>query len=89
MWYKSIVLGKIYLTTIFNHNGGEVVNLLASTAIGHGFELGRVLAKDYTIGIGCFPIKDAALMSRNKFWFARNQDNVSEWSDMLTSALLI
>jgi hypothetical protein len=39
--------------------------------------------KDYTIGICCFFAKCAALRSKNKNWLAWNQDNVSEWSDML------
>jgi hypothetical protein len=38
--------------------------------------------KDYKIGIRCFSAKHAALRRKNKDWLARNQDNVSEWSDM-------
>jgi len=30
----------------------------------------------------CFSAKHAALRSKSKDWLARNQDNVSEWSDM-------
>jgi len=30
----------------------------------------------------------AALRSKRKYWLARSQDNVSEWSDMSTYVLL-
>jgi hypothetical protein len=35
--------------------------------------------KDYNIGICCFSAKNAALRRKSKDWFARNQDNVSDW----------
>jgi hypothetical protein len=41
--------------------------------------------KDYKIGICCFSTKHAALRSKSKDWLARNQNNVSEWSDMSTA----
>jgi len=44
--------------------------------------------KDYTIGICCFTAKYAALMRKNKDCLTRNQNNVSEWSDMSTLGLL-
>jgi hypothetical protein len=34
--------------------------------------------KDYAIGICCFSDEHVVLRSKNKDWFARNQDNVSE-----------
>ena len=37
---------------------------------------------DYKIGICCFSAKHAALRRKSKDWLARNQNNVSEWSDM-------
>jgi hypothetical protein len=39
-------------------------------------------SKDYKIGICCFSAKHAASRRKNKDWLARNQDNVSEWSDI-------
>ena len=39
--------------------------------------------KDYKIGICCFSANHAALRRKSKDWLARNQDNVSEWGDML------
>jgi hypothetical protein len=43
---------------------------------------------DYKIGMGCFSAKHAALRRESKYWLARNQNNVSEWSDMSNSELL-
>jgi hypothetical protein len=38
--------------------------------------------EDYKIGICCFSARYAALRRKSKDWLARNQNNVSEWSDM-------
>jgi len=45
-------------------------------------------AKDYKIGMCCFSVKHTELRSKSKDWLARNQDNVSEWSDMSTHGRL-
>ena len=45
--------------------------------------LGRV-KPDYEIGISA---KHPALRRKRKDWLARNQNNVSEWSDMSTRGL--
>jgi hypothetical protein len=45
------------------------------------------VSKDYNIGIGCFSAKHTALRRKSKDWLARNQNNVSEWSDMSTRGL--
>jgi hypothetical protein len=53
------------------HNiGGVMVSMLASGQ-----------TKDYKIGICRFSTNHAALRSKSKYWLARNQNNVSEWSD--------
>ena len=44
--------------------------------------------KDCNIGICSFSAEYAALRSKNKYWLSRNQNNVSEWSDMSTHGLL-
>jgi hypothetical protein len=44
--------------------------------------------RDYKISICCFSAKNAALRSKNKMWLARNQNNVSERSDMSLCGLL-
>jgi hypothetical protein len=54
----------------------------------NGFEPRSGHTKDYKIGICCFFAKHAALMWKSKDWLARNQNNVSEWSDMSTRRLL-
>jgi hypothetical protein len=42
--------------------------------------------KDYKIGICCLSAKHIVLR-KNKEWLALNQDNVSEWSDLLPHRL--
>ena len=71
-----------------NRIGGVMVSVLALSAVDHGFKpwLGQI--KDYKIGIRCFSAKHAALRRKSKDWLARNQNNVSEWSDMSTRGLL-
>jgi hypothetical protein len=52
--------------------------LLASSAVGRGFEPRLGPTKDYRIGICFFSAKHAALRRKIKNWLARNQNNVSE-----------
>ena len=66
---------------------GVMVSVLASNAVDHGFEARSGQTKDYNIGICCFSAKHAALRRENKDWLARNQNNVSEWSDISTRGL--
>jgi hypothetical protein len=56
-----------------------MVSVFASSAVDRGFVSRSGKTKDYVIGICCFSVKNAALRRKNKDWFARNQDNVSEW----------
>ena len=70
------------------NRGGEMSSVLASSAVDRGFEPRSAQTKDYTIGICCISAKHAALKSINKDWFARNQDNLSEWCDMSIRWLL-
>ena len=44
--------------------------------------------KDYKMCICCFSAKHAAVRRKSKDWLTRNQNNVSEWSDMSTCGLL-
>ena len=62
--------------------GDIMVIVFASSAVGRGFEPQSGQTKDYKIGICCFSAKNAALRSKSKDWLARNQNNVSYWSDM-------
>jgi len=65
---------------------GVIVNMLASSAVDHGFETRLGQTKDCKIGICCFSAKHAALRSKSKDWSTRN--NVSEWSNMSIRGLL-
>ena len=65
-----------------NNIGGVMVSVLASSAVDRGFEPRSDQTKDYKIGMCCFSAKHGALRIKSKDWLARNQDNVSEWSDM-------
>jgi hypothetical protein len=65
-----------------------MVSMLTSSAVDRGFEPWSGQTEDWKIGMCCFSAKQAALSSKSKDWLARNQDNVSEWSDMSTCDLL-
>ena len=70
------------------HICGVMVSVLASTVIDRWFERRSGKTKDFKVGICCFSAKHAALRRQSKDWLARNQANVSEWSDMSTRGLL-
>ena len=59
-----------------------MVSMLTLNMVDHKFEHRSGQTKDYKIGICCLSTKHAALTSKSKDWLARNQNNVSEWSDM-------
>jgi hypothetical protein len=59
-------------------------SVLTLSALGRGFEPRLGQTKDYEIGICCFSAKHTALRRKSKDWLARNQNNVSKWSDMST-----
>ena len=65
-----------------------MVSMLASNAVDRGFEPRSGQTKDYKISICCFSAKHAALRRKSKDWLARNQNNVSGWSNMSTRGLL-
>ena len=65
-----------------------MVSVLASIAVDRGFDPQSNQTKDFKIGICCLSAKHAALSRKSKDWLARNQNNVSEWSDMFTRGLL-
>ena len=65
-----------------------MVSVLASSAVDRGFEHRSGYTKYYKIGICCFSAKHVALRGQRKDWLARNQNNVSEWSDMSTRGML-
>jgi hypothetical protein len=65
-----------------------MVSVLVSSAVDRGFEPRSGQSKDYKIDICCFSAKNGALGSKSKDGFARNQNNVSEQSDISTCGLL-
>ena len=65
-----------------------MVGILESSAVDCGFEPQSGQVKGYKIGICCFSANHAALWSKSNDWLARNQHNLSEWSDMSTRGLL-
>ena len=65
-----------------------MVSVIVSSAVDRGFEPRSGHTKDYKIGICCFCAKHVALRRKSKDWLTRNQNNVSEWSDMFTRGLL-
>ena len=66
-----------------------MVSMLASSAIYCGYEPQSCQTKENKIGICCFSAKNAALRRKSKDCLARNQNNVSEWSDISTQWLLL
>ena len=70
------------LSSNYTDNGTAciMVSVLTSSTLDCGFET--------NIGICGFSAKHAALRRKSKDWLARNQNNVSEWSDMSTRGLL-
>ena len=65
-----------------------MVTVLASSAVDRGFEPRWGKTKVYKIGICCFFAKHAVLRRKSKDRLARNQNNVSDWSDMSIRGLL-
>ena len=70
----------MFILSRTNCISGVMVSVLTSSGVDREF--------DYEIGICFFSAKHAALRRKSKDWLARNQDNVSEWSDMSTHVLL-
>ena len=83
------MIRRVLLLINVNRISGVIVNVLASSAVGHGFEPRSGQTKDYEIGVCCFSAKQAALRSKSKDRLALNQNNVSKRSDMSTSELLL
>ena len=71
-----------------NRMGGVMVSVVVSCAVDRVFEPRSCQTKDYKISIICFSAKHATLRIKSKDWLARNQNNVSKWSDMSSRRLL-
>ena len=66
-----------------------MLNTIKQTNGLNRISLGLSQSKDYKIGIHCFSAEHTTLRSKSKDWFAQNQDNMSEWSDIYTCRLLL
>ena len=75
-------------TDILNYIGDVIVSVFASSAVDRGFESRSGQTKDYKIGICCFSAINPALSTKSKDWLARNQDSVSDWSEISIRGLL-
>ena len=89
-WWKTkyVIIPFLLLLGQANHTGGIMVSVLASSVVDRGFQPRTGQTKDYKIGICCFSAKHAALRRKSKDWLVRNQNNVTEWSDMSIRRLL-
>ena len=79
---------RALLSSSMNRTGGVLVSTFTSITVNCGFRLRTGQNQRLLNAICCFSAKHAALKSKSKDWLARNQDNVSKWSDMSTSGLL-
>ena len=82
------IINFMVSSTGMNRICGVMVSALASSVIDRGFEPRSGQTKDYKVVICSFSAKHAALRRKSKDWLARNQNNVSQWSDMSTRGLL-
>jgi hypothetical protein len=85
---KYIVRTELHTHVYYNHIGGVMISVLASSAVDRGLVPRSGQTKDYEIGICCFSAKHVAFRRKSKYRLAQNQDNVSEWSDMSICGLL-
>jgi hypothetical protein len=83
-----LTFNDILLLCTLNCIDGIMVSVLAYSAADRGLEPRSGEIKDNKIVMCCFSAKNAALRRKSKDGLARNQDNVSEWSDMSTRGLL-
>jgi hypothetical protein len=68
--------------------GSVIVSVLALSAVDRGFEYRSDQTKNYQLVCVAYNAKHAELRRKSKDCLARNQDNVSEWSDMYIRGLL-
>ena len=63
---------------VWNHIGGVMVSMLASSAVYRGFEPRSVQTRDYKIGMCYLSPMHAALMRKSKDGLARNRELVGQ-----------
>ena len=79
----------LYIPNAINidHIGGVMASVLALSAVDRGLKPRLGQTKDYKISISFFSAKHAALRSKSKDCLTKNQDKVSNWSDMPSCGL--
>ena len=71
-----------------NRIGDAMIRVLSTSAVDRGFKTRSGQTKDFKLDICCFSANQAALRCKSNDKLARNQDNVSERSDMSFRGLL-
>jgi hypothetical protein len=79
----------MYIKTSSNRTGSVIISVLSTSGVDRRFKQGASQANDAKFVIYCFFANHAAIGSKIKDWFTRNQDNVSMWSYISTRGLLL
>jgi hypothetical protein len=58
------------------------------TPVDRRFHLRSVQSNNNNTGVFCFSPNHAAIMNKSKNWLDQNQDNASDWSDIVIPGLL-
>ena len=77
----SCELTCVYMYVLKNRIGGVMVGMFTSSVVDREFESRSGKTKHYEITICCFSAEHATLRSKNQDWLARDQNNVSTWSE--------
>ena len=83
-WLKTNFLSCNYKYRI----GSVMVSMLGLSAVDREFEPLSGHTKDFKIDMCSFSAKHTQLRRKSTDWLARNQNNVSEWSDMSICGML-
>ena len=84
IYYKQLEVRTI-ITIILSSLKINLIGwvIVALSVVDRDFEHRSGPAKDYKIAICGLPAEHAALKGKNQYWWTRNQNNVSDWYDML------
>ena len=85
LWYLIISVTELHFR--LNRIGGVMLSVLASSVVYRGFKSRSGQTKNYEISMYCFSAKHAALRNKSEERRARNQNDMSEWSDIFTRGL--
>ena len=65
-----------------NRIGVVMICMFTSSMVDRDLESRSCQTNDYKIGICCFSAKHSSCRSKSNYWFARNHEFMSEWSDL-------